>query len=413
MTGPRWPPSVIACAAATLSRPSPAPGRNAPDLTGDWVEPLAAASGAAAWLYLLLGRGRFWDVRLPQIPHISGSASVVAVIPARDEAASIGRTVSSLLAQRFAGSLHIVLVDDHSSDGTAEHAREAAEAAGGADRLTVIAANALPAGWTGKLSAVAKGVAHARTMRPDFLLLTDADIEHDPDNLAGLLALAEAERRDLVSQMVLLSTASLPERALIPAFVFFFFMLYPPRWTADPGNASAGAAGGCILIRPAMLERIGGIASIRGALIDDCALAAAVKRAGGRIRLDATRRARSIRVYEKAADIWAMIARTAFTQLRYSALLLAGTLVGLALTYMAAPLLAIFGEGWPRLIGAAVWLAMAAAFLPVIRLYRLNPLWSLTLPAIAVFYAAATIGSAVDFWRGRGGRWKGRAQAIS
>ncbi len=213
--------------------------------------------------------------------------------------------------------------------------------------------------------------------------------------------------------MVLLRAESPPERALIPAFVFFFFMLYPPRWVADPASRTAAAAGGSVLIRPAMLRRIGGIESIRGALIDDCALAAAVKRAGGRIRLDVTRSARSIRDYRGAGEIWSMIARTAFTQLRYSPLLLAGTVAGLGLTYLVPPLLALFAQGWPQLAGLAAWLTMACLFWPTNRLYRLNPVRSFALPVIAGFYAGATIGSAVDFWRGRGGRWKGRAQAAA
>ena len=342
-------------------------------------------------------------------------ASVAAVIPARDEVQCIGGTVAALIGQDYPGVLRIVVVDDHSSDGTAAAAREAAERLGAADRLTVLEAEALPPGWSGKLWAVAQGVAHLEAREadpPDFILLTDADIEHGPGNVASLVGRAQAEGRDLVSQMVRLSTESWPERALIPAFVFFFFMLYPPRWAADPGNGSAAAAGGSILIRPSALARIGGIAAIKSALIDDCALAAAVKRTGGRIRLDPTLEARSTRIYGTAGEIWAMIARTAFTQLHYSTPLLIGTLLGLGITYVAPPLLALFGHGWPRVAGAVTWGVMACVFLPTVRLFRLNPLWSLALPAIALFYSAATIGSAVNYWRGRGGQWKGRAQAI-
>ncbi len=211
--------------------------------------------------------------------------------------------------------------------------------------------------------------------------------------------------------MARLSTETAPERALIPAFVFFFFMLYPPRWTADPRRKAAGAAGGCMLVRPAAIARIGGIAAIRGALIDDCALAAAIKRAGGRIRLDASRATRSTRVYRTAGEIWSMIARTAFTQLRYSPALLAGTLLGMALTYLAPPLLSLLASGAARWLGLGAWVAMAVCFYPVARLYDRSPAWGLALPAIAAFYSAATLGSAIDFWRGRGGRWKGRAQA--
>jgi len=372
---------------------------------------LLAACSAAIWLYLLLLRGQFWLVRVPgPAATPCPPARVVAVIPARDEAPCIGRTVAALLAQDIPGELSVIVVDDHSSDGTAEAAREAAIAEPG--RLTVLPGQPLPAGWTGKLWAVSQGVALAETRAPDFILLTDADIVHDPGNVGMLVARAEAERRDLVSQMVLLRTDSLAERALIPAFVFFFFMLYPPRWAADPGKDLAAAAGGSMLVRPEALRRAGGIAAIRGALIDDCTLAAAIKRSGGRIRLDATRSAHSIRAYGTAREIWSMIARTAFTQLRYSSLILAGTLAGLAVTYVVPPLLLIFAEGWPRWAGGLAWLGMAGAFLPTIRLYRLNPAWSATLPAVALFYAAATFGSAVAYWRGRGGQWKGRAQAL-
>ncbi|MGB8842121.1 MAG: glycosyltransferase [Aliidongia sp.] len=365
------------------------------------------------WLYLLLLRGRFWQIAEPvPAPPSSGRHRVVAVIPARDEAAGIGHAVISLLTQDYGGSLAVVVVDDHSTDGTAAIARDAAVACGGTDRLRIIAARDLPAGWTGKLWAVAEGLAQAETLAPDFLLLTDADIAHGTRNVAQLVDRAEAENRDLVSLMVKLRCRSWAERAFIPAFIFFFFMLYPPLWAADPRRASAGAAGGCMLIRPAALSRIGGIAAIRGALIDDCSLAAAIKRSGGRIRLDVTQDTQSLRDYQSGREIWAMIARTAYTQLHYSPLLLAGTIAGLVLTYLAPPLLALFGTGWARGLGLAGWLTMALAFVPTLRFYRLSPLRALTLPAIAGFYAAATIGSAMNYWRGRGGQWKGRAQAI-
>lgn len=377
---------------------------------------LLGAVSLTIWLGLLAFRGRFWAVAepAPVASAATGAAApkIVAVIPARDEAPDIGTAVTSLLTQRYGGALDIVLVDDHSSDGTAEVARAAAAVAGAADRLRIIAARDLPPGWTGKLWAVSEGLAAAEALMPGFLLLTDADIAHGPDNVAQLVARAEAEDRDLVSLMVKLRCRSLAERAFIPAFVFFFFMLYPPRWAADPVSRVAGAAGGCMLVRPVALRRIGGIAAIRGALIDDCALAAAIKRSGGRIRLDVTQSTFSLRNYAGWRDIWTMIARTAFTQLGYSTLLLIGTVAGLALTYLAPPLLALLGTGWARLLGLAAWAAMAAAFLPSVRFYRLSPLWAMALPAIAGFYLAATIGSAANYWRGRGGQWKGRAQAI-
>ncbi len=367
----------------------------------------------AIWLVLLLARGRFWQIRLPPVPAGAPSqARITVVIPARDEAEGIQATIASLLTQDHAGPIRIVLVDDHSTDGTADLARAAAEAAGGADRLTVLEARDLPPGWTGKLWAVSEGLAHARTIPSDFLLLTDADITHGTSNLATLARRAEAENRDLVSLMVKLRCQSLAERAFIPAFIFFFFMLYPPRWAADSASKTAGAAGGCMLIRPQALDRIGGIAAIRGALIDDCALAAAVKKSGGRISLDVTEDAHSTRDYAGWQEIWRMVARTAFTQLHYSTLMLAGTILGLALTYLAPPLLTIFGDGTARWLGLAAWLAMTGAFWPTVRFYRLNILWAAAMPAIAAFYAAATLGSAVNYWRGKGGQWKGRAQAI-
>jgi hopene-associated glycosyltransferase HpnB len=372
-----------------------------------------AALSLLIWLYLLAFRGRFWAVAVPApAPASPQDKRVVVVIPARDEAAGIGAAVSSLLTQLYRGPLEIVLVDDHSSDGTGAIARAAAEACGGADRLTVINARDLPPGWTGKLWAVSEGLAEAETRGPDFLLMTDADITHGPDNVAQLVDRAEAEQLDLVSLMVKLRCRSLAERAFIPAFVFFFFMLYPPRWAADPRMRLAGAAGGCMLIRPSAMRRIGGIAAIRGALIDDCTLAAAIKQSGGGIRLDVTQDTHSLRDYESWREIWSMVARTAYTQLHYSVLMLLGTVLGLAITYLAPPLLMVFGAGSAHWLGLAAWLAMAASYLPTVRFYGLNPAWALALPGIAAFYAAATIGSAVNYWLGRGGQWKGRAQAI-
>jgi hopene-associated glycosyltransferase HpnB len=371
-----------------------------------------AIISSVIWLYLLLGRGAFWRVAEPPPPPASPiRQKVVAVIPARDEAEAIGATITSLLTQADLPRLEIVLVDDHSSDGTADLARAAARACKSEARLTILAARDLPPGWTGKLWAVSEGLAEAQPRSPDYLLLTDADIIHAPDNVATLVRRAEAESLDLTSLMVRLHCRSFAEQALIPAFVFFFFMLYPPRWAADPGRRLAAAAGGCMLVRPVALDRIGGIQAISGALIDDCSLAAAIKNSGGRIRLDPTWATASNRAYEGFSEIWRMIARTAFTQLRYSPLLLVGTLLGLALTYLAPPFLALFASGSASWLGLAAWIAMAGAFLPMVRFYRLNGLWALALPVIAAFYAAATLGSAVNYWRGKGGQWKGRAQA--
>jgi hopene-associated glycosyltransferase HpnB len=306
--------------------------------------------------------------------------------------------------------LRAVLVDDHSSDGTAAIAAAAARSVGAADRLTVAAAKPLPRGWTGKLWAVSQGIELAHRFSPDYLLLTDADIEHAPTNVADLVARAEHGSYDLVSLMVRLNCRSLAERLLIPAFVFFFFKLYPPRWVADPAKRIAAAAGGCMLIRRDTLERIGGVEAIRGKIIDDCALARRVKSVG-RIWLGATAEAASLREYRSWRGIWHMIARCAFAQLGYSALALAGTVLMMCLVYLAPPLLLLFGSTLARALGAAAWLAMSLAFVPVLQLYRRPAAYAPLLPALALFYTAATLGSAILYWRGRGGGWKGRFQA--
>lgn len=368
-------------------------------------------AAAAAWLYLIFCRGGFWQIEpAPAPPRPAPPRNVVAVIPARDEAPLIGRALASLCAQDHAGSLHIVVADDHSSDGTGEVARAAAAAAGCGQRLTVVAARPLPAGWTGKLWAVREGIAAARTLAPDYLLLTDADIVHGPQELASLVGRAEADGYDLVSLMVRLNCVSLWERLLIPAFVFFFFKLYPPRWVADRKARTAAAAGGCMLVRPEALDRIGGIDSIRGEIIDDCALARRIK-AGGAVWLGPSANTHSIRAYQSWRPIWEMIARCAFAQLQYSVVLLVLMVIGMAALYFAPLLLLLSGRAIPMLLGGTAWLTMAATFVPILRLYRC-PIWfGLLLPLIAAFYTAATIASAVAFRRGRGGSWKGRFQA--
>jgi hopene-associated glycosyltransferase HpnB len=322
------------------------------------------------------------------------------VIPARNEAAVVARSIRSLEQQSYAGAFRIVLVDDDSNDGTAVVAR-AADVSG---RLTVVRAAPLPAGWAGKLWAVSQGVEEAGPA--DYLLLTDADIVHPPQNLLELVARAESGY-DLVSYMAKLKCESPAERALIPAFVFFFFLLYPPAWIRNPRGRTAGAAGGCILIRREMLERIGGIAAIRGELIDDCALARAVKRAGGRVWLGLSEHTLSIRDYATFGEIGRMISRTAFTQLRYSPLLLAGTLLGLMFTYLLPVALTIGGSP----LGAAAWLMMSVCYWPALRFYGRSSLWAPLLPLIATFYMACTVHSAVQYWQGTGGQWKGRSQA--
>ncbi len=371
---------------------------------------IIGAVAAAAWVYLIVLRGGFWRIRAEPIAGSAPLRSVVGVIPARDEAVVIGRAVSSLLRQRYRGPFHLIVVDDHSSDGTAEAARAAAAAIGRADRLSVICAKPVPVGWTGKLWAVRHGIEAARPLNPDYLLLTDADIVHAPDNLAGLVARAEHGGYDLVSVMVKLHCRTAWERLLIPAFVFFFFKLYPPRHIADPGQRTAAAAGGCMLIRRETLDRIGGVDSIRREIIDDCALARRVK-AVGKVWLGAADDTVSIREYSSWRPIWDMIARCAFAQLGYSAPALLGTTAAMAVVYLAPPVLLLAGSAPARVIGAATWAGMSAAFVPVLRLYRVPVALAPLLPAAALFYTAATIWSAVQYWRGRGGRWKGRFQA--
>lgn len=380
---------------------------------GDLSATIIGATTIAVWVYLLLFRGGFWRAGRDDPPArpIASCRSVVAVVPARDEAAVIGRAIASLLRQSHP-DLRIVLVDDQSSDGTAEIARASAAALGAEDRLVVCRGTPVPRGWTGKLWAMEQGVAAARSLRPDYLLLTDADIVHARSNLAELIARAESGGYDLVSLMVKLHCRNPWERLLIPAFVFFFFMLYPPRWVADPARQTSAAAGGCMLIRRASLERIGGLERLRGEIIDDCALARLVKRTG-RIWLGRAAATRSIREYSSPRAIWEMVARCAFAQLGYSPAMLGLTVLMLAVTYLAPPLLLLSGRPLARLCGALSWAAMSAAFAPMLRAYDGKGGFAVLLPAIALFYAAATIASAVMFWRGRGGYWKGRFQAIA
>jgi hopene-associated glycosyltransferase HpnB len=366
-----------------------------------------------AWIYFLLAHGEFWRVsdlgsHVGPAPAITGKVAVV--IPSRDEAAVIGETVQSLLAQTCADSIQIYVVDDHSSDGTATIAREAARACGRSQGLTVIVAQPLPPGWTGKLWAVQQGVEQALRLDPAFLLLTDADINHAPDNVATLVAIAEAGNYDLTSFMVKLHCRNLAEKLLIPAFVFFFFMLYPPAWIRDPKRKIAGAAGGCILIRPRALQKAGGISAIRDEIIDDCALARAVKGTGGRVWLGVTPNTFSTRAYNSFAEIERMIARTAFNQLQHSATLLAGTIIGMAITYLLPLAMLASRQLWLSVLGAACYLLMAVAYFPMVRFYGLRSSWALALPLSASFYVVATIHSAIQFWSGSGGTWKGRSQ---
>lgn len=372
----------------------------------------------AIWLYMLVARGGFWRARerddatvLPAPPRWPG---VVAIVPARNEADVIAQSIGSLLRQDYPGLFRIVLVDDASSDGTAEVARMAAVASTGGRSLDILRGAELPAGWTGKLWAMEQGTRHARASEEaaDYYLLTDADIGHAVDNLRSLVAHAEHDKRVLVSLMARLSCESWAERFLIPAFVYFFQMLYPFGWVAQQGRRMAAAAGGCMLVRREALERAGGIAAIRSEIIDDCALARRLK-AQGPIWLGLTRRATSLRPYGGFLKIGRMISRSAYAQLGYSPVVLAGTVAAMALVYLAPPLLALFGSGPARWAGLLAWLIMALTFQPMLRFYRLSPLWGLALPAIGAVYTLFTVQSAFDVWRGRGGMWKGRAQAMT
>jgi hopene-associated glycosyltransferase HpnB len=371
---------------------------------------IPATLALIVWLYLVLAHGRFWQSGPELEPAVpTHSPDVDIVVPARDEAATIGPVVESLLGQHYEGRFRLLLVDDDSSDTTAAVARAAAAGATAAGAaagrtLEVISGRPKPPGWSGKLWAVSQGVAAGNA---PVLLLTDADVVHDPRHLSALVSRLESPRVDLVSEMVHLNCVSLAERALVPAFVYFFQMLYPFARVNDPGSRVAAAAGGTVLLRREALERIGGIESIRGALIDDVTLAAAVKR-GGAVYLGHSGLAASIRPYPGFADIGSMIARTAFTQLRYSLPLLVLTVAGLILVWWVPVGAAVWGAGWARAAGVLAFSLSALSFLPTLARYRRSSLWSLALPLIASFYIAATLGSAWTHWTGRGARWKNR-----
>jgi hopene-associated glycosyltransferase HpnB len=376
-----------------------------------------ASLALVVWVYLIAARGGFWRARerdefWPQSGDPAHWPDVVAIVPARDEAQSIGRCVTSLLRQNYSGSFSIVLVDDESSDGTAEMAKAAARACAAEDRLVVLTGAPRPPGWSGKVWAMSQGLAEIgkRSVPPTRLLFCDADIAFAPDALAALVRRAETDKVVLVSLMAKLRCESFAERALIPAFVFFFQMLYPFAWVNDPRSRTAAAAGGCMLADRQALLRAGGFEAMRGALIDDCALAALMKRQG-RITLALTRGVTSLRPYPRFGDIAAMVARSAFAELDYSLLKLVGVSAGMALTFLIAPLAALFASGAAALVGLVAWIMMALAFQPMLRFYGRATIWGLALPLIAAAYLAFTLKSAYLYWRGRGGQWKGRVQA--
>lgn len=378
------------------------------------------------WAYLIFGRGWFWLCRerddalgaetAERCPRDAPAAppSVAAVIPARDEAEVIARSVGSLLRQDFPGRFSIVIVDDQSSDDTADVARTAAAALGAAERVRIAAGSAPPPGWTGKLWAMRQGLAavEAGPEPPEFVLFTDADIAYAPRTLQRLIAIAQSTDSVLVSLMAKLRCVSLAERLLAPAFVFFFQKLYPFAWVNDRRRATAAAAGGCMLVRREALARAGGLEMMRSALIDDCALAALMKRQGA-IQLGLTENVQSLRAHPDFADFGQMIVRSAFAQLRYATILLFGAVIGMAATYLAPPLIALFAHGAARAAGLIAWGMMAFAFAPMLRFYGRARIFGLALPAVAAAYTVFTIQSAVQHWRGRGGQWKGRYQATA
>jgi hopene-associated glycosyltransferase HpnB len=376
-----------------------------------------AAVALLAWIGLALLHGGFWRVRFadacaepPRWP------AVVAVLPARDEAGLIAAALASLLQQDYPGAFHVIVVDDHSTDGTAALAAATATRSASGSRFALVAARELPAGWTGKVWAQSEGLAAQHQLFPGaaYVLLTDADIAHDRRALRRLVARAEAGQLVLTSLMVRLRCVSLAEKMLVPAFVFFFAMLYPFSRVNQPGSRVAAAAGGCMLVRTDALANIGGIAAIKHALIDDCALAAHMK-GQGPVRLDFAQDSYSLRPYEAWSDIWNMIARSAYAQLRYSPWLLAGTVPGMLWMFLVPPALAVglaLGVGLAGWLSLAAWLVMMAIYVPMLRYYRQSLFLAPALPLVALFYVGATLASAWRYRRGKGGQWKGRSQAI-
>ncbi len=390
-----------------------------------------------AWLYLAFAHGRFWEATIPEpAPEPSKWPSVVAVVPARNEAETIQETVRGILGQDYPGTLSLVVVDDHSEDNTGHLAFLASQQISKADRITILKGQPLADGWVGKVWAMHQGWEEASKVAPDFIWFTDADIAHEPHALRGLVARAVDEDRGLTSTMVELRCEDFWEKALVPAFVYFFKLLYPFRWVNDPHKKTAGAAGGSMLARQSVLEKIKGPAAIKGALIDDCAFAKAIQNTGGTLSLNLTCDSYSLRGYPRASDAWNTIARTAYTQLGYNPWALAGSVVGLALLFIFPSLLIgcylaafviIADAHWALGInvelptfGKLLWFSLplvisvitnciiALSFRPVVRFYGLRLRWAFILPIITIFYLGATLDSARRYHRGSGGRWKGR-----
>lgn len=368
---------------------------------------------ALGWCYLAFGHAHFWEPLLADpVKAPAAWPSVDIIIPARNEADMLPQSLPSLLQQDYPGDWRIILVDDHSQDGTGNIALDLSSLQ--PERLSVVSAPPLPEGWSGKVAAMSTGVEESRS---HYILFTDADITHAPDSLRHLVARSLAYNFDLVSLMVRLRCDSFAEKLLVPAFVFFFTMLYPFRRACDPQSSMAAAAGGVMLLKRQALENIGGLARIKSALIDDCALAKAIKTNGGknagpgRIALTLTHDVSSLRPYPEIKDVWQMISRTAYTQLQYSPALLAGTLVGMLILYIIPLILLLSGNGSLSLTGFAVWSLMSALYMPTVLFYGQPALWAFTLPLAAMVYMGATFDSARLYHQGKGGQWKGRAQA--
>ena len=377
-----------------------------------------ASLACAAWVYVLLMRGGFWRAAerddVEEItPSLRGTwPHVVAIVPARDEAEVIATSVTSLLRQNYPGAFEIVVVDDHSTDGTATLARAAATTAGApvsSRPLIVLSAPRLPDNWTGKLWAMNCGAGYVDAMPepPDYVLFTDADISYSVEALTTLVTRARRDGLVLTSLMAKLRCESWAERALIPAFIFFFRMLYPFAWVNRPEDSTAAAAGGCMLVLRQALGDAGGVTVVRGELIDDCALGRLMKKQGP-IWLGLTHRAHSLRALRSVAEIRPMISRSAYAQLHYSPWLLIGTVFAIAVTCLSPPLLVLGTTGASQWLAAAAWALMTFSLQPTLRFYGVSRWWGLMMPAIAGTYLAFTLDSALRHWRGQGGFWKGR-----
>jgi hopene-associated glycosyltransferase HpnB len=376
------------------------------------ILPLLATCSLLVWVYLFFVHAGFWLVRRYEIPmRIPGEQpSIAVIVPARNEGGQIHRAVTSLLAQDYYGPSRVFVVDDNSTDDTAREALSAGQTSNCPEVLKIIPGAPLPRDWSGKVWAMHQGWKAARAFSPEFVLFTDADIEHPPGALGALVAQAQSGPYDLVSLMVKLRTETFPEKLLVPAFVYFFWLLYPPSRISNRRSRVAGAAGGCVLIRGQMLETIGGLEAISNEIIDDCALAAILKRARGRLWLGTASDTCSLRGYDTFGNLRDMIARTAFNQLRHSIWLLAGCVAGMLLAFAVPIILLGSGKGGTVIEAVAALALMTISYLSVVRFYRLAAIYAFTLPLAGLFYLYATIYSAVKYWMGKGGEWKGRIQ---